>query len=104
MRPFVGAKLLKKGDKMDIPTYKPRSNIRTIPYFIAMALLSVLFYFTLFKDDILIAIIFGVDIVIIYRYVIRYTVIINNVKGIRLLKKGDFDKAIICFEKFNSFF
>lgn len=89
---------------MDIPTYKPRSNIRKIPYFIVIAVLSILFYFTLFKDDILIAIIFGACIVVIYRYIIRYTIIINGVKGIKFLKKGDFDKAIICFEKSNSFF
>lgn len=89
---------------MDVPIYKPVNIFRALPQLIMIILLSVLFYFTIFVSDIFSAALLSIFIVLAYRYLIRYTVLMNSVKGIKCLKKGDLEGAIRYFDKYNAFF
>lgn len=89
---------------MDVPIYKPVSIFRMMPLLIAMILLSALFYFTIFEMDFISSASLAIFVVLAYRYIIRYTIMLNNVKGIRCLKKSDFEGVIRYFDKSNVFF
>ncbi len=89
---------------MDTPIIKKISYFRIIPQLLLIVVLTFLFEFFGLVPDLFMAFVYSYIILILYRYLIRYTLTVEHVKGIHRMKKGQFEEAIKNFSKSYEFF
>ena len=89
---------------MDIPMIKKVSYLRLIPQIMFLLLINYLLDVFKIASDFIPVIFYSIIILVLYQYLIRYTLTIEHAKGIILLKKGKFAEAIEHFSNSFDFF
>jgi tetratricopeptide (TPR) repeat protein len=89
---------------MDTPTFKFTCWIRTIPFLLAILLLTAAFHAVHVCPHWTCNLLAGVIVVVAYRYLIRYTLMRHHMKGLRLVRAQRFEEAIRAFEQNLAFF
>jgi tetratricopeptide (TPR) repeat protein len=91
-------------NQTDTPQIKTTDWIRSIPHLLAILFAALIFQsFHVFQNW-LTNFIAGWLLVIVYRYIVRYTITKHHAKGLQLVKAQKFNDAAIAFQKSLDFF
>jgi tetratricopeptide (TPR) repeat protein len=91
-------------NQVDIPQIKNLDWIRSIPHMLAILLAALVFQILHVFPDWLTNFLAGWLLVIVYRYIVRFTITKHHVKGLQLVKAQKFSDAAVAFQKSLDFF